>query len=121
MPSFLNPLEWMTHIGQIYQTSGFDVYGNTTVTSVQTVSCLVFQHGYEGLYGVPVSTDAYRDFFMIVSNTVATSVGDKISAVYDPYDNVVIDEALVKQVFNYNMWDEKPEFRLLQLGVVKDA
>ncbi len=107
--------KYVTQVGQLKRTTR-NVTGDTVVSTIVTVNCLVYQDDEQQEVTNPAMTKSVRDFAVIAS-TVATSLNDHLANVVDQFGNPVLTDARIVKVTDYNHWKYGPRFKKLDLDV----
>lgn len=100
--SLFNQDIFLVHVGQL-ATVGTSEYGESVLTSIATVACLVYTEDDKSSGSVPTITDGIQHFALIPSSiTVAQDY--HLQDVRDPAGNQVIADARVAAVRDFNSW-----------------
>ena len=119
-----NPLirnkKYLTQFGQLRRMDR-DQYGDAEQTSIVTVSCLVYQETNEQSTTNPAITALQQDRCCLPTS-IRTLVRehDHLSVVTDQFGNVVLQDARVKKIIDYNHWRHEPRFFVVHLDVDLD-
>jgi len=97
-PGFLDLTRFMTHLGQLRHVT-YDMYGETAVTSVFTISCGVYQLDIFGTNTIPMRTD--RESHMAVISTPSAQPDYYLTTVIDSGGNTVLADARITRVIDY--------------------
>lgn len=109
-----------TQTGQLCSHS-ISQFGDTDITSVYTISCLVYRGSDFQMQGAPLVTRE-RELRCIVSHaTTFVEKGDILRTVVDKDGVTVLDEARVRDIEDYDHWEYGRRFRQLILDVDLDG
>jgi len=111
---------FLTQTAQLHQKT-FSEFGDTDLTTVITVKCLVYQASDEQVQSSP-AVSRLREQRAIVSDAVTfVEKGDMLKAVVDAFGVTVLDEARIVEVMDFDHWSYGRRFRQLILSVDLDG
>ena len=121
----MNPLiqnsTYLTQFGQLRQFTR-DEYGDLSQTSVTTVACLVYLEGDEQSQTNPVMTNVIEHRLVLpYSVRSVTTLKTHISQVTDKFGNVVLSDARIDKIIDYNHWRYAPRFFVCNLDLELDG
>lgn len=109
----INVNDYMVQVGQHLTKTSYDQFG-TSVTTVATISCLVFKEEDQLTDGVPIDTKTGMHL-AIVPNSLTVAIDDYLVTVIDSFGNTVISNGRVTEVVQYAPWYRGIEFKVLRL------
>lgn len=119
-----NPLirnsKYLTQFGQL-RCMGRDNYGDAVQTSVTTVACLVYQETSEQSQTNPAITLLGQDRCCLPTSVrTLVSEHDHISQVRDRFGVLLLEDARIKKIIDYNHWRHEQRFFVVHLDVDLD-
>ena len=105
--------------GQL-RSMGRNGYGDSVVTTVATVKCLVYQDTDEQRMTNPVITNLNKHFALIPTG-ITIKLHDHLSVVVNQFGESIIDDARVTNITNFGSWRRKIRFRKLELKLELDG
>lgn len=115
----ININKYVTMTGQL-RSMARNEYGDTTVTTITTVKCLVYQDSDQQRMTNPVITDLNKHFALIPTG-VTIKLHDHLSVVLNRFGETVIDDARIAKITNFGSWRRKIRFRKLDLELQLDG
>jgi hypothetical protein len=112
-PGLMNLDVFLRHVGQL-RVQSYDVYGQPTASSVNTVACLVYTEENPETDSTPARVGRCRHF-LVIPSSVTVHANYHISNVVDPNGNVVLADARITDVMNFNHWRFGERIKVLHL------
>lgn len=113
--------DYLTQVGQLRFVTR-DAFGDTSISSVQTVSCYVYTEEDEQRSTNPTMTRGIRHNALLPYSVRGnTQTGVHLSSVVDPYGNTVLNDARIVDILDYNQWSQRPTFFHCILGLEMDG
>ena len=107
--------DYYFHTGQ-YQKMSLDSFGQTTVSSTNTISCYVYTEEDKRLIAGDERVERLRIIGLIPSS-VNVGVNDKMVTVVDRNGNAILSSGKITSFAQYNQWDTSAQFHQVFLEV----
>jgi len=115
----INIDKYTTMTGQLRSMSR-DEFGDSVVTTITTVKCLVYQDSDQQRQTNPTITDLNKHFALIPTGTTI-KLHDHLSVVINRFNEIIISDARVTKITNFGSWRRKVRFRKLDLELQLDG
>lgn len=123
MSPLIRNKKYLTQTAQLkHVTRQAGLYGDTSITSISTVKCLLYTERSEQDPTNPVMTDLVMHKLILDYNV--RSITDKqthVAEVVDKFGNVVLTDARITKLVDYNHWKYKPRFFVCDLDLDMDG
>ena len=119
----INIKKYVTMTGQL-RSMARDGRGDTVVTTISTVKCLVYQDSDQQRMTNPVITDLNKHFALIATGVpkgVTIKLHDHLSVVVNKFGESIIVDARITKITNWGSWRRKVRFRKLDLELQLDG
>lgn len=115
----INIKKYVTMTGQL-RSMARNSHGDTVVTTITTVKCLVYQDSDQQRMTNPTITDLNKHFALIPTG-VTIKLHDHLSVVVNQFGESIVDDARITKITNWGSWRRKVRFRKLDLELQLDG
>ncbi len=115
----ININKYVTMTGQLRSMARND-HGDTVVTTITTIKCLVYQDTDQQDMTNPIITDLNKHFALIPFG-VTIKLHDHLSVVVNKFGESIIDDARITKQTNFGSWRRKVRFTKLDLELELDG
>jgi hypothetical protein len=119
----INVKKYVTMTGQL-RSMARNPTGDTVVTTVTTIKCLVYQDSDEQRTTNPTITDLDKHFAIVqtaIPLGVVIKLHDHLSVVVNQYGESIIDDARITKITAWGSWRRKVRFNKLDLALQLDG
>ena len=115
----ININKYVTMTGQL-RSMARGTHGDTVVTTITTIKCLVYQDSEQQSMTNPVITDKDKHFALIKAGEVI-KLHDHLSVVINKFGESILDDARVTKITKFGSWRRRVRFFKLDLELQLDG
>lgn len=111
--------KYVTMTGQLRSVAR-NSHGDTVITTVTTIKCLVYQDSDQQRMTNPVVTNL-NQHFAIVPIGVTIKLHDHLSVVVNKFGQQILTDARITKITGFSSWRRKVAFKKLDLDLALDG